>query len=63
MTIECYYSECQHHSCWSDPEGGPFCYEENCVRSREEIVMFHHRRQEALKKHGLPLDPEVTHDS
>lgn len=31
MTIECYFSQCPHHSC-HDSDDGPFCYEKDCIR-------------------------------
>jgi hypothetical protein len=30
MTIECYTKACPYHTCHTDPEDGPFCYEDNC---------------------------------
>jgi len=63
MTIECYYIECPNHSVNADPDEGPFCYEDNCVRSAEERVVFQANRNAMLKRYGFPPDPEVKHDS
>lgn len=39
MTIECYKAHCRHHSAHSDPDDGPFCYEEECNYSPATSVM------------------------
>lgn len=30
MTIECTISKCKYHSCHTEGEEGPFCYEDEC---------------------------------
>lgn len=32
MTIECYDDKCPKHAIHYDPDGGPFCDEEECVK-------------------------------
>ena len=38
MPIECYLSQCPKH-CTNDvpPDDGPFCYEDDCVATAEQI--------------------------
>lgn len=31
MTTECHKVDCPKHSCHYDPDGGPFCDEEECI--------------------------------
>jgi len=50
MTIECYFSECKYHSCHDPNEEGPFCYEETCNASEEEIETFNKTRGDFLKR-------------
>lgn len=43
MTIECYFDACPHHGVHSGDEG-PFCYEEECKATDQEIKWFGHIR-------------------
>ena len=38
MTIECYLSNCEHHSCHTDPNDGPFCYQGECSKDSNWIL-------------------------
>lgn len=48
MTIECYYHWCKHHDVHDDPEGGPFCYEDECRATKTELTSFAILRKEEL---------------
>ena len=49
MTTECYYGGCKYHGSKSDPEEGPFCFEEECKATQEEIVGFQLEREIFLR--------------
>ena len=41
MTIECYYSLCPYHRNNSlPPDEGPFCYQEECIASEENLSRY-----------------------
>lgn len=40
MTIECYYSQCQHHGVHTDPDEGPFCYKSECDQDSTTLALF-----------------------
>ena len=48
MTSECYYHWCKYHDVHDDPEGGPFCYEEECRATKTELNAFAILRKEEL---------------
>ena len=52
MPIECYYRWCKYHGV-HDPDPrfneGPFCYEEDCHATKEDILIFSQKRKEELK--------------
>lgn len=58
MTTECYHSKCKFHPNQTDPDDGPFCYEDDCRLSVEEADDFrkdyyeqaHYSRQSVAKK-------------
>lgn len=52
MTIECYFSKCEHHATREGDEG-PFCHEAECRRTEVEI---------RLLKRGYDLE-ELDKDS
>ncbi len=47
--IECYFSDCKHHSFHQDIEGGPFCYQNKCTANSEEIERFIASRKKFLE--------------
>jgi hypothetical protein len=56
MTIECYYSDCPHHSFHDGEDDGPFCYESKCLATEQEIKIY------AEKRYGIDTrntPPEV----
>jgi len=48
MTIECYFGQCEFHSCHDPGEEGPFCYENECRLTEEELKK--HRLQQQKDK-------------
>lgn len=51
--IECYYGECQYHSCNFVDDEGPFCYERECLATPEQIVVFSRTREEWLRANNI----------
>ena len=49
MSIECYYSDCKYHGENYGVEG-PFCDEEDCRATDEEIKIFEEKRQQFLSE-------------
>jgi len=52
MAIECYYSSCKYHSCQTIKDG-PFCDEEECLVTEEELKKFEKEREEYLEKYTV----------
>ena len=48
MTIECYYKWCSFHSSQIDPDNGPYCFEECCRASTEELKEYAEKRAKEL---------------
>jgi len=44
VTIECYYGKCKYHA-----DDGPFCDEEDCRATKEELEVYGKSRAEYLK--------------
>jgi hypothetical protein len=57
MTIECYFSGCPFHSCNEPGQEGPFCYEEDCRATMNQVEAYEKERMEYLKKHTLESKP------
>ena len=58
MTIECYYTACPYH----DNEG-PFCYEDDCLATPDEIVIYDLTRRLELRGYNLDqLDRDNPHN-
>jgi hypothetical protein len=47
MSIECYYSSCKYHSCHYGGEG-PFCDEDECKSTKEDLQQFEKQREDYL---------------
>ena len=52
--IECYYKTCPNHSFHVCPNEGPFCENDKCLRTEEEINMLAaERRKELIEIHDF----------
>lgn len=50
MTAECHMSPCPKHSCHTPGEEGPFCYEDECHATEEELEVWHKIHTERMNK-------------
>ena len=51
MAIECYYSQCKYHAANEmPPTEGPFCFEEDCRATKEQIKEYEKIRKEYLER-------------
>jgi len=48
MAIECYYRDCKHHSSQTEKDEGPYCYEKECLATKEQIVAFSTERDKEI---------------
>jgi len=53
MTIECYHNSCKYHSCNFIKDDGPFCDEDDCKATKEELAQYDKEREEYLKKYTV----------
>jgi hypothetical protein len=53
MTALCYYQWCKYHSIHDEPDEGPFCFEEECRATAEELDAFAILRKEELKLYQI----------
>ena len=49
--IECYYGSCPNHGARksADPDEGPYCYENACTATAEELATYQVLRDEYLR--------------
>ena len=50
MTIECYFKECSHHSYQTEKDDGPFCYQESCLATKEQLIDFGVQRGKEIEE-------------
>lgn len=50
MTIECYFKECPHHSSQTEKDDGPFCYQESCLATKEQLIDFGVQRGKEIEE-------------
>lgn len=50
MTIECYHKDCPNHSHQTNKDDGPFCYQDNCTATQEQIIIFDAKREKEIKE-------------
>lgn len=50
-TIECYYGTCPNHNAQkgADPDEGPYCYENTCTATAEQLAAFQVIREDYLR--------------
>lgn len=59
MTIECYYGHCDFHSSKTNPDDGPYCYEQECKATPRELKLHEYIR--ALELEKMAHGKEVKH--
>lgn len=52
--IECYYKECTNHEFNHIAESEPFCNNQTCTASDEQLLEFDILRKEYLASYNLP---------
>jgi hypothetical protein len=53
MCIECYYDKCPFHSIHADKDEGPYCYEDECRASEEQLQIYDEIRKSYLQENKI----------